>query len=328
MQCHKKGCLTGWSLWHDFLALLGSNAARATVRYLYASSGGTLSQLSNATDERIMMSFRRYAIVLFGLALLTIAGCDGTGPNATDDPPDVLSPDAFSINTTLFSNQASGTARTPKTGEYAHFTHAALRVWPVSLLVKANLILPAAVTAGALQADPVGEDGMWVWTATADTLSQNVTFRLEGTPDGDAVMWSMKVTAPHPEQGQTLDDFELYTAQTALDGSSGSWSLFYRLDGERMRVLDADFTVASDTQKEITFRVPETADEHAGDNVRYAVNGAQRIFEWTRVEDTDDTVVTVMWNAETKAGSIVAPGYNGGEKACWNEAFKNVTCNG
>lgn len=275
-----------------------------------------------------MMSFHRYAIILFGFALLMLTGCDGTGPDVAGEPPDVLPPDAFSINADLFSNQAPGATRASKTGEHAHFTHAALRVWPVSLLIKANLIIPTAVTAGALQADPVAEDDTWVWTATADTLNQDVSFRLEGTPDGDAVTWRMMVTAPDPSQGQPLEDFALYTAQTALNGASGSWSLFYRLDGERTRVLNADFTVPSDTEKEITFSVPEAADRNAGDSVRYAVDETQRTFEWTQVEDTGDTVVTVTWDAETKSGSIVAPDYNNGEMACWNENFQNVACSG
>lgn len=265
---------------------------------------------------------------LVGLAVLalTLTGCDSGGLNATDDPPSVPTPEAFELNTDLFSNQNPGSSAATKASEYTHFTNAAFRVWPVSLLVKANLIIPSAVTAAALQADPVVEEGTWIWDANADTLNQNVSFRLEGTPDGSAVAWSMTVTAPNPEQGEALNSFELYTAETALDGSSGSWSLFYRIDGERTRVLDADFTVTSDTQKEITFSVPETAEDNAGDSVRYVVDDTQRTFEWTQVEDSGNTVVTVMWDAETKAGSIVAPGYNDGEKACWNDAFQNVAC--
>jgi hypothetical protein len=281
-----------------------------------------------STRSTTMMSPHRCAIALLGFAFLMLTGCDSTEPDVTGEPPDVLPPDAFSIDADLFSNQAPGATRASKTGEHTHFTHAALRVGPVSLLIKANLIIPTAVTAGALQADPVAEDGTWVWTATADTLSQDVSFRLEGTPDGDAVTWRMMVTAPDPAQGQPLENFALYTAQTALNGSSGSWSLFYRLDGERTRVLHADFTVTSDTEKGITFSVPEAADQNAGDSVRYAVDGTQRTFEWTQVEDAGDTVTTVMWNAETKSGSIVAPSYNDGERACWNESFQNVACSG
>ena len=274
-----------------------------------------------------MTIFRRGTTALIGLVLfaITLTGCDSTGTNTADDPP-TLPPDAFELNTDLFNNHNPGSASVTKTGEYAHFTNAAFRVWPVSLLVKANLLIPSAVTATALQTDPVIEEGTWVWEATADTLNQDVSFRLEGTPDGDSVFWSMSVTAPNPEQGQALDNFELYTAQTALDGSSGSWSLYYNLDGERTRVLDADFTVTSDTEKEVTFSVPATAENNAGDSVRYAVDGTQRTFEWTRVDDTGNTIVVVTWDAETKAGSIVAPNYNSGEVACWDGSFQNVAC--
>lgn len=278
-----------------------------------------------------MISFRRTNTALIGLILfaITATGCDSTGTNTTDEPPAVLPPDAFALNTELFSNQNPGSTSATKTSEYAHFTYAARRVWPVSLLIKANLVMPSAVTATALQVEPVIQEGTWVWDSRVDSQNQDLTFRLEGTPDGDSVRWSMFVTASDPDRGRALDHFELYTARTAMDGSSGAWSLYRHLDGERTHVLDADFTVTSDTEKEITFSVPETVEVNVIGSVRYAIDGTQRTFEWTRVEQRIGTIVVVAtWDAETKAGSIVAPNYNGGEPACWNESFLNVACTG
>jgi hypothetical protein len=283
-----------------------------------------------------MISFRRNITVLIGLILLAITatGCDSTETHTTDGPPAVLSPDAFELNTELFSNQNPGSASATKAGEYAHFTYAALRVWPVSLLIKTKLVMPSTLTATALQAEPVLQDGTWVWDSRVNSQDQDLTFRLEGTPDGDSVRWSMFVTAPDADRGRALDNFELYTARTAMDGSSGAWSLYRHLDGERTHVLDADFTVTSDTEKEITFSVPETVEVNVIGSVRYAIDGTQRTFEWTRVgrigtaEDTFSIVIVATWDAETKAGSIVAPNYNGGEPACWDESFLNVACTG
>ena len=34
----------------------------------------------------------------------------------------------------------------------------------------------------------------------------------------------------------------------------------------------------------------------------------------------------IEWDANTQAGSITAPGFNGGVTACWNTTLANATC--
>mgnify|MGYP001202534736 CR=1 FL=1 len=282
-----------------------------------------------------MTHFRSSAASLLGAALLALifAACDGTGTNAdldVNDPPEVVPPEAFELGTDLFSDSNADAQNATKvgTGEHAHFANAAFRAWPVSFALKVNLAVPAAVTAAALQANPVVEDGTWIWEATVDTTDHDheMTFRLEGTPDGETIFWRMNVTVPEPPLGEPLEDFELYTAETTLDGSSGTWTLYYPIEGEQTAVLNAEFTVTDDHAKEITFRVPDYGGEFAGQSVYYAVDGSTRTFEWTRIEEGVEKVVTVVWDAETKAGFIVAPGYNGGEKACWDADLVNTEC--
>lgn len=266
------------------------------------------------------------------LLALTLAACDSAGPDDVEedlpeDPPEVVPPDAFDMDVDLFSGEdpAAQQAMAAKNSEHAHFTNAALRVWPVSVAVGAFLIVPTAVTGAALDADPAVNDGTWIWEATVDT-TEAMTFRLEGTPDGQHVDWRMYVTVPEPPQGDPLDDFELYTAETTLDGTSGAWTLFYPFDGEQTEVLNADFTVTDDDAKEITFHVPDTFDEYAGHTVYYAVDGPARTFEWTQGEGDAASTVLVTWDAETHAGSITAPNYNDGEPACWDAELVNVAC--
>ena len=262
-----------------------------------------------------MNRFGRYSffIALLGLFL---AGCDTTeDPEA---PPPLIPAEAFSLQTNLFSQDDSG-----KTSAGPHFTAAALRVWPVSVIVSANLIVPVAVTVGALQDNQPERNGTtWTWTSTTVADGREVTFTLEGTVRPASILWSMRVSFSDGQQ--TLDDFELYIAVTDLASQTGTWQLFYQIDGQRREVLDAEFFIPGVSGKTITYSIPLSADRNAGDSVRYEVNGDERVFNWNQVEEGFDHLVT--WNAATRTGSITATNYNNGDKVCWGEDLENAAC--
>lgn len=335
-HCNLDELVTGW---HGFLKNVRKVAfvPEAKQGEPHASLGRLY--VPGSFDKRpcpTMIQARRFAMPLLGMALLAVmlAACDSTGPNDTtehpedEDPPKVIPPGAFALDVDLFSDSNPDTENTRKayTGEYAHFTNAAVRVWPVSSAIKASLIIPATVTQAATQANPVVDAGTWIWETAVDTTDRAMMLRLTGTPDDASVSWSMTVTNPEAAQGPPLDNFELYTAETALDGSSGAYALYLPFESTRRHVLDANFTAGADSTTEVTFRVPEAAGQYAGHSVRYAVNGSERSFEWTQVHPSGNKATLVTWNADTKEGSIVAPSYNDGEQACWNANLKNVAC--
>ena len=103
-----------------------------------------------------------------------------------------------------------------------------------------------------------------------DRQDHTVTFVLSATLDAPDILWSMKVSY---DDGQlSLEDFELYTAITSLDGKSGTWRLYYQVDGKPREVLDAEFTVSEAPDAVVTYSLPATALEHAGDSVRYGLS--------------------------------------------------------
>lgn len=259
-------------------------------------------------------------VALGCVLLLAAAGCDSVvDPDVR--PSETFSAEAFQMQTELFEEEASAAQSLEAAGEeFAHFTEAATRVGVVSTVVKVHLILPALATKAALQAEPVREGDSWIWSTTVEG-DEEFTVTLTGTPSGEQVDWSMRVSST----GEELEDFELYTAETARDRESGSWELYYPIDGERRSVLAADFTIEGESKKQITFRKPESAENAAGDFVQYAVDdGAVRSFLWTQVEE--DREHLVEWNAQTKAGALTATNYNDGERACWNADLENAAC--
>ena len=263
---------------------------------------------------------KRHSLII-ALLLVTAAvfnsGCDSQS-SGEGDPPRLIPPEAFSIQTDLFSPSNA------KTQAKLNFAAAALRVWPVSIILQANLLIPAAVTDAALDAEAVLEDGVWVWSTTSVINSNPITFTLSGDPVDDGVDWSMRITADQPINGQDFDSFELFTAHTSPGGLAGSWQLYYPVGGESRNVLNADYELRSDDDRELTFSIPESADQHAGDWVRYAVDGTTHTFEWHQVGEALEH--HVAWDAESKEGYIEATNHNNGIIACWDSQLEDTPC--
>lgn len=254
---------------------------------------------------------------LAAFTFVAISGCDSS--NSEDEAPDVIPSTVFALPVDLF-NQSSSKSSMPG----ANFTAAALRVWPVSLLISANMIIPSLTTLQALNATPVFQDGAWVWTSSADNNGQAVAFTLSATRDGNTTNWSMKISSTGGLQGQELNDFELFTAETSENGETGSWQLFYFINEASQNVLNATYTTTSATEKSITFSIPETAAQSAGDSVEYRENGDERSFIWEQVAESISH--SVSWHATTTVGSISATNFNGGSMGCWDENLEDVAC--
>ncbi len=243
------------------------------------------------------------------------ASCDSNSSDSFEnEAPALIDAEAFSMDTSLFGSPGKEQAG-------ANFTAAALRVWPVSTIISANLILPALITSAAVQTDPTYDDG-WVWETNITADGKDVGFRLTATPGPAGVDWNMTVS--YSDGIVTIDDLLLYSAQSALNGKSGTWRLFYPIDGQTVNVLTADFEVTDADTKRIVFSVTGGPYENVGDSVEYSRDGDTRSFDWSQSSESKSHLIT--WDALTKAGSITATDYNDGAQACWNENFEDVGC--
>lgn len=256
-------------------------------------------------------------------AALVLAACDTTGPAPPAGDPTPPPASVFTLDPSFPSDAASG-GDASLLGE--HFVQAAARVGIVSSVIGVWLAIPAAVTDAATDVEPVVESGTWIWENAVPVHGTTFSLRLEGTPEGSSVDWAMFVSADRPVNGQTYDDFALYTATTSLDGREGTWRLFAFDGGTRTRVLDADYTVTSATVSEITYTIPDTNPNAAarGSSVRYAANGPDRLFDWH--QEPEDFDHLVGWSAAARGGFLEATNYNGGLRACWDAQLDDAPC--
>lgn len=256
-------------------------------------------------------------------AALVLAACDATDPVTPAGDPTPPPASVFTLDTS-FPTEAVPGGQNQLVGE--HFVQAAARVGIVSTVIGVWLAIPAAVTDAATDVEPVVESGTWIWENAVPVHGTTFTLRLEGTPEGSSVDWRMLVSADRPVNGQTYDDFALYTATTSLDGRIGSWQLFAFDGGTRTRVLDADYTVTSATRAEITYSVPDTNPNAGarGSSVRYESDGPDRLFDWH--QEPEDADHLVGWSADARGGFIEATNYNSGLRACWDAQLDDAPC--
>ncbi|MEO0560074.1 MAG: hypothetical protein AAF170_18050 [Bacteroidota bacterium] len=258
--------------------------------------------------------------LLMVVAVVALAACDTTNTTGETEAPTLIPEAAFAFDADLGD---ASSARSASGDAGLNFFTGAARVGIVSLVVKANLILPAAMTGAATSVDPVVTDGVWVWSSTRPVNGTDATFRLEGTPSGSSIDWNLRVTTANPATGEALDDFVLYTARTSLDGQTGTWRLYYRIDGERTEVLSAEYDVSGDV-KELLFTVENENDDNVGSTVLYQTEGDINTFDW--LQKPQDIRTLVQWDEVTGVGFIEADDYREGVRSCWDASGDDVAC--
>ena len=172
------------------------------------------------------------------------------------------------------------------------------------------------IWAAALTQPPTFEDGRWHWrfdaTHGADTFQSHVIGYQE---DGNRI-FEVRVSS----SALQLDDVLFYTGTAPVGGTTGSW-VFNDLEGSGP-VARVDWS-HPETDRWI-LSLTALAGNADGDVLAYDVNGTARDVSYS--DDSEGTEVVVEWDALTREGSITAPNFNGGQRACWDGELHNVVC--
>lgn len=220
--------------------------------------------------------------------------------------------------------QAGPGKSTPVSKE--NYTNAAARVAAINSSIASALTFPAGLFKMARENDPVPQDdGSWLWSYSATYEFIKVDAKLSATEQSDMTYWSMKVSVDNPIM--PVVDFEWYTGTSTQTNTSGSWQFFdVFAPTEHNPTAKIDWLVEPLTaEADLTIENVDTRTEHVGDVLLYNVNPETASMSYKDV--SEDQIWDIVWSVETGAGRITVPGYNNGEKACWDADRNDVVCN-
>jgi hypothetical protein len=276
-------------------------------------------------------------LLTLSLFLAGFAGCvEDIGVNGKSEPPS-LPPDAsMIIDLSVFGLDKLGAppefpGDIPELPDIplnkTNFAVAAATVSVVSSAVVAGLAIPSALFTAAKNETPVEqEDGSWLWSYSVTIESRTFTANLIGKEEVDETHWSMRVSTDSKQM--PLEDFEWYTGISAADNQSGSWQFFDPKTPEQPNpTAGIEWEVGISLRgitSDLTFIIQKADSEHLGDVLHYKLEGEMASMSFTEV--AKDTTTIIEWNLETTVGSITAPFYNDGVKACWDENQQNIDC--
>jgi len=224
----------------------------------------------------------------------------------------------MAVDFSLFSSGGGGSEGTAG----LHFANAAIRVFAAQVVTVVHLAVPSVVFGAAANSTPSFEDGQWHWRYTASHLNQLWTAHLSGSVSGSDVNWGMRITAP--QYSPPLEDFLWFGGTSRVDGTSGTWRFYDPESASSSEVVRVDWTHISAVDHSATITVTGGTGDNVGDVLAARREGASHTLNWTDASEAQ--TVEIGWDHATGTGYIVAPGYNGGLKACWNANQEDVAC--
>lgn len=261
----------------------------------------------------------RRRIGMLVLVPVLLSACkDSTGPD-NGTPPELPPVASMRVDLSVFA-QPGGAPRVAAGMVGLNWTAAALRVGVANLGVSLVLAVPVATWAAAGSETPTVENGKWQWRFSAQEGGATYGSHVTGYLDGSESVWEMRVT----NSALGLDEFLWYDGRAALSGESGHWSFHDPAAGSGAEVGRIDWTHASESEWRVVFTNTNNASADLGDLLTYESAGTARGVTFVNVSTGQTT--EVHWDSVTKAGWLIAPAYNNGQKACWDGSLSDTTC--
>lgn len=268
----------------------------------------------------------RFLILMFTLNLaLFLVSCGSDNPTSSDDtPPEIPPTGTMTVDLSTFFANNNAPATDDLQGANQNFLTALGVVTFVNAFVVLGLSVPVAVTRAALSVEPTLEDdGKFHWVYTQTVQGTTITAELTAETRTSEIHWEMLITG---QIGAVqYDNFLWYEGDSNLEGSSGFWQFYDASQPDnQVPFVRVDYEYNSETDKILTFTNNRPGDPGEGSTITYVVDGATVTMTVFRADE--DKTTEVSWNRTTGTGYIIAPDYNNGEKACWDENQEDVAC--
>lgn len=268
---------------------------------------------------------------LFAAALIAVhvfmVACEKNPADPGDQQQPVLPPQSsITVDLSAFTQTLpKGQAEAGSPG--LNFITARLTVATINLAVATILSVPTLTFAAAISQQPVlKEDGKFHWVFTVNDGPKSFKADLAGWIDVPATEAVFEMRISTTGVAPALNNFLWYEGRAKLDNKTGYWEIYDALrPATPTKVLRIDWQVADATHATLTLTAIEQGVPTFGDKVVYNTAGNARSVAYN--DASESTSVLIQWDAATKAGSITAPNYNNGDKACWDAQLEDAVCN-
>ena len=264
----------------------------------------------------------KYAAVLI-LGVFLISSCKDSASTVNNDEPPQLPPvESMEMDfSTYENNQGSGNSVASQKG--TNFAQAAVRAFIMKTVVDVNLFIPRLLLEAASNNEAeFNEEGGWTWTYSKMADGETYEVRLLATRTSDnEVSWQLFVT----NSALNIDDKLFFSGTSSNDGTNGSWTYFNLQNSEQEEaVSEIEWNVENEEDISLRLEVVSDRNNNMGDFIEYSFDGTIKNAVYFNADEDETT--ELQWNVETNAGFIIAPNYNNGEQACWDENFANISC--
>lgn len=265
-----------------------------------------------------------YALIAAHIALFACSE-NPADPDAETAPalPPVSS---MSTDLSIFDNTTSLPKPNDAEATKLNFFNAATRVTIANAATIIVMAIPVAVFAKAVSTDPeLKEDGYWHWEYSETINGQTWQADLAGTLDlqTQESVWEMRIT--NAQANPALDKFLWYEGRAKLDNSSGDWHIYDpQSPDSQIELLQIDWSHPADDKATLEFTSKKPDIPENGDKLTYNTDGDSRSVSY--FDNSNSATTLIEWSAATGEGSITAPDYNNGEKACWDAGQNDVDC--
>ncbi len=261
-------------------------------------------------------------LLLFALTCILFISCSDDPSSFTDEPPELPPAASMDIDmSTLTESPQSKSSITTDDTDY--FVQAVFRAGFMKKIIEAHLLIPKNLLEAAQDTvAQLNEEQQWEWSYQYSANTNNFDVRLIAERiSSSAVNWSFLVTAEHLD----LEDHLVFGGTTQNEGAQGVWTYYGLKDSEEddQKLSEIDWDIQGDSTQ-IRLEILSDLSVAAGSYIDYSFDGVLKTIEFYNA-DTDETTI-IQWNVDTKAGYIIAPDINNGEKACWDEEQENISC--
>ena len=171
--------------------------------------------------------------------------------------------------------------------------------------------------------DPDNQNGgyTWFYDAYAELLDAPLDIEMRANLGTSTIDWTGYVSGVI--DNQDVDNVELFTGATNVDGSGGEFSLNFGEQGTST-FYDSfiDWQIDNDELSNLELNL-EIGDQNLAVTYFYSVEGNTATIEGQNVINEQFTDYVIEWDLETEAGSITT---EDGGQMCWDEEKQNTPC--